>query len=97
MEGKEGALEAAPEAAKQALGGGCQSGWGRTNAILALAVRETVTGHRLGSLEGGAGYPPLPMRPWGGGEGGGCLWTSDIPSLCSGVPADDGIRQCHGA
>ena len=27
--GREGASEAAPEAVRQAVGGGCQSGWGR--------------------------------------------------------------------
>ena len=35
--GREGTSEAAPEAVRQAVGGGCQSGWGRllsvTNAI----------------------------------------------------------------
>ena len=31
---------------------------------LALGVRETVAGHRLGALEGGV-PPPLPMHPWG--------------------------------
>ena len=33
---------------------------------LALGVRETVAGHRLGALEGGGGggSPPLPMHPW---------------------------------
>ena len=30
---------------------------------LALGVRETVAGHRLGGLEGGGGPPPLPMHP----------------------------------
>ena len=44
-----------------AVGGGCQSGWGRllwvTNAIvtLALAVRGTVAGHRRGALRVGGG------------------------------------------
>ena len=49
---------------------------------LALAARETVTGHRLGGLEGGGGYlPPFqcipapPPRPglvgWGPTGGGG--------------------------
>ena len=33
---------------------------------LALAVRETVAGHRLGALEGGGG-PSFPMHPWGEG------------------------------
>ena len=33
---------------------------------LALAVRGTVAGRRLGALEGGAGVPPpLPTHPWG--------------------------------
>ena len=30
---------------------------------LAVAVRETVAGHRLGALGGGGG---VPMHPWGG-------------------------------
>ena len=35
---------------------------------LALAVRGTVAGHRLGARDGGWGYvPPFPMHPWGGG------------------------------
>ena len=33
---------------------------------LALAVKETGAGHRLGALEG-IGFPSLPMHPWGGG------------------------------
>ena len=39
---------------------------------LALGVRGTVAGHRLGALEGGRGEipPPLPMHRWGRGEGG---------------------------
>ena len=59
------------EAVRQAVGGGCQSGWGRllsvANAMLALAVRGTVAGHMLGALEGGGGLPPLPMHSLGGG------------------------------
>ena len=31
---------------------------------LALTVRGTVAGHRLGALEGGEPPPPLPMHPW---------------------------------
>ena len=30
---KEGATEAAPEAGRQAVGGGCQSGWGRLLSV----------------------------------------------------------------
>ena len=66
---REETSEAAPEAGKQAVGGGCQSGWGRllsvTNAIEALGVRGTVARHKLG---------PLPMHPWGGGSG---TWAAD--------------------
>ena len=66
-------LEAALEALGEAVGEGCQSGWGRLVTVsycqlqlplkLALAVRETVAGHRLGALEGGGGAPALPMHP----------------------------------
>ena len=49
------------EAAPEAVGGGCQSGWGRllsvTNAIEAGTCRQGAAGHRLGALEG-----PLPMH-----------------------------------
>ena len=42
--GREGASEAAPEAVRQAAGGGCQSGWGRllsvTNAVEAGTCRQ---------------------------------------------------------
>ena len=54
----------APEADGQAVGGGCQSGWGRLLSVkkmplkLALGVRETVAGYRLGPLEGGGVTPP---------------------------------------
>ena len=62
--GREGTSEAAPEAVRQAVGGGCQSGWGlgycRLQILLRLApgVRETVAEHRLGALEGGGGGVP---------------------------------------
>ena len=48
------------EAAKAVGGGYCRL---QMPLKLALAVRGTVAGHRLGPLEG-----PLPMRPWGGGR-----------------------------
>ena len=58
---REGTSETAPEAVGQAVGGG----YCRLQMPLkpALAVRETVAGHRLGALEGVP--PPLPMHPWG--------------------------------
>ena len=67
---RKGASEAAPEAVRQAVGGGCRSGWGRllsvTNAIEAGTWRQGNSGwaeHRLGALEGGGVPPPLPMHP----------------------------------
>ena len=45
---REGTSKVAPEAARQAVGGGCQSGWGRllsvTNAIDAGAFRQGDSG-----------------------------------------------------
>ena len=45
---REGTAEAAPEAVRQAVGGGCQSGWGRllsvTNAIEAGTWRQGDSG-----------------------------------------------------
>ena len=53
-------VEAAPEAVTQAVGGGCQRGYCRLQMPLklAFAVKGTVTGHRLGTLEGGGGASP---------------------------------------
>ena len=70
-----GTSEVAPEAVRQAVGGGRQSGCGRYCRFqmpmkLALAVGGTVAGHRLGALEGGGGggAPPLLMQGWRGGD-----------------------------
>ena len=73
-----GTSEAAPEAVRQAVGGGCQSGWGRllsvTNAI------EASTWHQGDSVwasagrpgrGGGVTSPPLLMHPW--------LWPVALP------------------
>ena len=59
---REAASEAAPEAVRQAVGGGCQSGWGGYCRLqmplkLRFGVRGTVAGHRLGALEGLGGLP----------------------------------------
>ena len=57
--GREGASEASPEAVRQAVGGGCHSGWGRLLSVtkaVELGVRETVARHRLGALKGIGGY-----------------------------------------
>ena len=52
------------EEVAEAVGGGYY--WLQMPLKLALTVRETVAGHRLGALEGGKGYPPPPLRmhPW---------------------------------
>ena len=74
--GREGISEAAPEAVRQAVGGGCQSGWGRlpsvTNATKAGIWREGDSGWAsVGRPEGRGGYPPpLQCIPLGGGGGG---------------------------
>ena len=55
------------EAAKTVQDGYCRL---QMPLKLALAVRETVAGHRLGALEeaeGAGGTSSVPMRPWGGG------------------------------
>ena len=62
---REGISEAAPEAVRQAVGGGCQSGWGRSLLVTkAGTCRSGDSGwHRLGGLEGGGGGSSLPMHP----------------------------------
>ena len=54
-----------PGAVRQAVGGGCHSGWGwgyfrlQMPSSLALAIRGTVAGHRLGPLGGGGSLLPI--------------------------------------
>ena len=63
---REGTSEGGPEAVRQAVGGGCQSGRKRllsvTNTKVAFAERGTVAGHRLGALEGERTWT-APMDP----------------------------------
>ena len=60
---REEASNAAPQAVRQAFGGGCKSGWGRllsvTNAIEAGTCRQGEAGPSLGAMEGGGGCLPL--------------------------------------
>ena len=52
------------EEVAEAVGGGyC---WLQMPLRLALGVRGTVAGHRLGALEGGGGTSPFPIHPRGG-------------------------------
>ena len=73
------------EVAKSVWGGYC---WLQMPLRLALAVRETVTGHRLGALKGGGRVPPLlPMHPWGMGVGSklaGAWWPVIVTPLAHG-------------
>ena len=69
---REGTCEAAPEAVRQAVGRGCQSGWGRlpsvTNAIEAGSCRQGDSGWALAGRPGGGWGgvpPPLPMHHCG--------------------------------
>ena len=70
---REGASEAAPEAGRRAVGGGCQSGWGRllsvTNAVEA-GVRGTAAGRRLGALEPSTPITELRSTKFGGPKTG---------------------------
>ena len=78
------------EVAKAVGGGYCRL---QMPLRLALGVRGTVAGHRLGALEGGGGVPP-PMHPLGGG--GGC--TPKIgaasPSTAAGQTLAEGPSIC---
>ena len=83
---REGASEAAPEAVRQAVGGGCRSGWGRLLSVMkafrAGTWRQGDSGWaQAGHPEvGGGGHlPPLPMHPLGGGGVHEGLYSSGLP------------------
>ena len=63
---REGPSEAAPEAVRQAVGGGCQSGWGRllsvTNAVEVGACRQGDSGWALAGRPRGGGGGLAPLR-----------------------------------
>ena len=70
-----GTSGAAPEAVSQAVGRGCQSGWGRLLLVTTANEtgtwrQETVAGHRLGALEGGTCPPSNASLGCAWGEGG---------------------------
>ena len=59
---REGTSEAAPEAVRQAVGGGCQGGWG--------AVTVGYKCHRSRHLASGGRWLGIGWAPWGAGGGG---------------------------
>ena len=64
--GRESTSEAAPEAVRQAVGGGCRSSWGRllsvANGIEAGTCRQGDSGWALAGRPGkGGGVPPPPL------------------------------------
>ena len=89
----EGTSEVAPESVRQAVGGGCQSGWGRllsvTNAIEAGTWRQGGWAPwREGGLQGGmGGGAPFPIR---------CrqLWKTCLPVPCQSNPRRALDRLC---
>ena len=92
--GREGASEVALEAVRQAVGGGCRSGWGRLQMPLklALGVRETVAGHRQGALEGGS--PPPPPRASNASLG---VAPEGLPVAFAGRTQTVRILPCRGS
>ena len=65
--GREEASVAAPQAVRQAVGGGCQSGWGRllsvTNAVEAGTCRQGHSGWAQAGCPGRGGVTPLQCIP----------------------------------
>ena len=57
---RERTSEAAPEAVRQAVGGGCRSGWGRLLSVTYAIEPGTWS---QGDSGWGGGYPPIPMHP----------------------------------
>ena len=62
--GREG-TEAAPPAVRQAVGGGCRSGWGGDYCRLQMPLKRALTDRRTVAGRPGGGYPPFPMYPRG--------------------------------
>ena len=82
--------EATPEAIRQAIGGGCQSGWGRllsvTNAIEAGTWRSGDSGWaRAGRPRRGVACPPFRCNQRGG------FW---VPKFCVPKMAQSDFSDC---
>ena len=98
---REGTSEATPAAVRQAVGGGCQSGWGRllsvTNAIEAGTWRQGDSGWALGLApwRGGGSYLHLSFHcipGWGPGRSGRCAMLHPRPPLS---PNDSLCLRCR--
>ena len=86
------ASETAPEAVRQAVGGGCQSGWGRllsvTNAIEAGTWRQGDSGWALAGRFGGGGggtYPPSNASLMQAPQGLAWLMQGQRWGVCAGL------------
>ena len=79
-----GALKAAPEAVRQAVGGGCQSGWGRLLSV--TNAMEAGTWHQGGGGGGGGGGQWLGIGWAPGRRGGGASPISNASPGGEGVP-----------
>ena len=83
---REGISEAALAATRQAVGGGCQSGWGQLLSVMNAIEAGTWRQGGLGALEGGGGYPqtkaPSPHSP-------------SVPLSSRGPPVRHGSAETH--
>ena len=61
----------APAAVGQAVGGGCQSGWGRLLSVTNAIEAGTWLGVGWAPWRREGGIPPFQCIPWGGGGGAG--------------------------
>ena len=92
--GREGTSEAAPEVVRQAVGGGCQSGWG--------AVTVGYKCCRGRQLASGGQWLGMGWAPWKGrGGGGGCFEMQlrscrDARLPCNPMPHRSAIRCTWG-
>ena len=96
---RDGTSEAAPEAVRSAVGGGSKAVRGgfcqlQMPVKLAVAVRETVAGHRLGALERGGVPPPLSMHPCCAGPLFGVFGEElfPTPEMPEGNSVDNNVR-----
>ena len=79
--GREGASEAAPAAVRQAVGGGCRSGWGVLSfAVAVWSCCRLQMPWSLALAIGGGQWLGVGWAPWRGGGGAqGCIGREETP------------------